>query len=70
MKKKMVMYLKKMLPQIILKEVRLRTKLVFMKEAILKMKITVKVMEMLPMVTQELSQEFQLASLSNLTMDK
>ena len=66
----MVMYLKKMLPQIILKEVRLRTKLVFMKEAILKMKITVKVMEMLPMVTQELSQEFQLASLSNLTMDK
>lgn len=66
----MVMYLKKMLGQIILKEVRLRTKSVFMKEATLKKKITVKVMEMLLMVTLELNQEFLLASLSNLTMEE
>jgi len=70
MRTKMVMYLKKMLGQIILKEVRLRTKSVFMKEATLKKKITVKVMEMLLMVTLELNQEFLLASLSNLTMEE
>lgn len=66
-KKKMVMCLKKMLLQTTSKEVRLKTKVVIMKEATQKKKITVKAMEMFLMVTMELNQEFQLASFSNLT---
>lgn len=56
MTRKKVMILKSLLPPIILKEVKLKTRTVFMKEATLMRKILVKLMEMLQMETMELNQ--------------
>ena len=56
MKRKMGMILKSPLPPTILKEVKLKTRTVFMKEATLMRKILVKLMEMLQMETMELNQ--------------
>lgn len=56
MTRKKVMILKSLLPPIILKEVKLKTRTVFMKEATLMRKILVKLMEMLRMETMELNQ--------------
>ena len=56
MKRKMGMTLKSPLPPTILKEVKLKTRTVFMKEAILMRTIMVKLMEMLQMETMELNQ--------------
>ena len=50
------MILKSLLQQTILKEVRLKTKSVFMKEATQMMRIMLMVMEMLSMETMELNQ--------------
>ena len=66
----MKILLKRMLLQIILKEVRLRIKTVFMKEATLKMRTMAKAMGMLQMVSPELKQEFLKHSLSNLTTEE
>lgn len=56
MKRKKGMILKSPLPPTILKEVKLKTRTVFMKEAILMRTIMVKLMEMLQMETMELNQ--------------
>ena len=62
MKRKMGMILKSPLPPTILKEVKLKTRTVFMKEAILMRTIMVKLMEMLQMETMELNQVLRWAS--------
>ena len=62
MTRKKVMILKSPLPPTILKEVKLKTRTVFMKEAILMRTIMVKLMEMLQMETMELNQVLRWAS--------